>query len=449
MKKLNIHSEITCPNCWAVVHPADFLWISPNTDLRGDPNLGTEALKRFLPSRFDSQGFAIDETDTKCESIACPKCHLPVPRILCDTWPSVVSIIGTPSSGKSYFLAASTWQAQQKLADFNIDFTSADPVATKILGDDQTKLFLNEFQDQLITIEKTQEEGKLYQEVLFGSRKEVFARPFVFSIRPNEVHLLGRSPSSVQQHSLALCLYDNAGENFLPNEASELSPATNHLASSKSLLFVFDPLQHTNFRRQTRKTSNDPQLDKDAKIWRQDEILEEAAKRFRRKTNLPDSEKIDKPLIVVVNKFDVWRCLTPKLKLESVDPYTKTKSGMALDIGLIKKVSDHVEKLLKKLAPEMVSTCRAFCSDVTYIPVSPIGNSPERNEEAEDKSLLGIRPKNIKPIWAEVPLLYAIARSKNALIPAVTRSGRSKSSRQSKTAKRPREIKLDQPKGGR
>ena len=224
-------------------------------------------------------------------------------------------------------------------------------------------------------------------------------------------------------HSRALCLYDNAGEHFLPDAEAELSPATSHLALSKALLFVFDPIQHPKFRRETRGFSDDPQLGKDFMTYRQDEVLQEAAKRIRRKANLAETDKFEKPLIVVVNKYDVWRHLTPKLDLEKINPFVKTNGGVVINASLIRKVSDHVEQLLKKLAPEIVSTCKAFCKDITYIPVSPIGNSPERNMRC-GANFLGVRPRNISPIWAEVPLLYAMARSGCRLIPMAESSSK-------------------------
>ena len=418
MDALKIHSQITCPHCWFEIHPADFLWVSSSTELRGDPYLGSEALKRFLPSRFDYQGFAIDEKGSRCESVACPKCHLVVPRILCENWPLFLSILGAPASGKSYFLAAAIWEARQRLCEFDVNFMDADPVANKVISDYEKKLFLSDDQEQLVTIMKTETDGNLYQEVNFGSRTELFARPFVFSMRPDEENPYGQSPNQVAMHSRALCVYDNAGEHFLPDAEAELSPATSHLALSKALLFVFDPIQHPKFRRETREFSDDPQLGKDFATYRQDEILQEAAKRIRRKANLAETDKFEKPLVVVVNKYDVWRHLCPKLNLEKINPFVKVNGRAAINVSLIQKVSDHVEQILKKLAPEIVSTCKAFCKDITYIPVSPIGNSPERNMRF-GANFLGVRPRNVSPIWAEVPLLYAMARSDCRLVPMV------------------------------
>ena len=61
-------------------------------------------------------------------------------------------------------------------------------------------------------------------------------------------------------------------------------------------------------------------------------------------------------------------------------------------------------------ATELVSVAESFCDEVYYVPASATGCSPESmvGDQAEtattsDRPASGFRPKNIKPIWAEVP----------------------------------------------
>ena len=100
-----------------------------------------------------------------------------------------------------------------------------------------------------------------------------------------------------QRHSAAaaarvLCVYDNAGESFLPGADTAASPVTRHLAQSRVLLFLFDPTQDMRFRRLCRGTTNDPQmLERSERLERerpvrQETILAEAAQRVRRSTGL-------------------------------------------------------------------------------------------------------------------------------------------------------------------
>ncbi|RLT05267.1 MAG: hypothetical protein DWI22_14270 [Planctomycetota bacterium] len=62
--------------------------------------------------------------------LACPRCHLSLPRDVWELPLAFFSILGSPSSGKSYFLSASLWQLRTILGQkFGISFEDADPIA--------------------------------------------------------------------------------------------------------------------------------------------------------------------------------------------------------------------------------------------------------------------------------------------------------------------------------
>ena len=71
-----------------------------------------------------------------------------------------------------------------------------------------------------------------------------------------------------------------------------------------------------------------------------------------------------------------------------------------------------------KLAPEFVNAAEGFADRVTYVPVSALGRPPEEDPET---GMLGVRPAEVSPIWAEVPLLYLLNQTSTGLIPAVRR----------------------------
>ena len=413
---LEIQSRLTCPNCWADLSPADLLWISSHPDLRGDNYLGTDAQKRFLPSRFDSDGFALDANGMRSQSLACPECHLTIPRILVDFKPIFVSVIGASSSGKSYFLTSAVWELRRKCQALHLSFADADPVANQIISEHEQKLFLNDKPNELVAILRTETDGELYQQVNYGTRQELYARPFVFSLKPNADHIGYKGEKELRLASRALCLYDNAGEHFRPNLEAALSPATNHLALSEALIYVFDPLQHPKFRQLCRKHSQDPQLNDDFQVVRQDEVIIEAAKRIRLKANLAEHEHFKKPLVVAVNKLDVWQHLLPDIDFSNLHPYQATGNGVTgIYANMINEASRVLRELLVKAAPEVVAACDSFCNDVTYIPISPQGCSPEVKD-----GNWGVRPASLKPVWAEVPLLYAISRTNCGLVPTLS-----------------------------
>ncbi|MFC1757875.1 hypothetical protein ACFL2H_03785, partial [Planctomycetota bacterium] len=234
----------------------------------------------------------------------------------------------------------------------------------------------------------------------------------------------------------ALCLYDNAGEHFLPGGESAGTPVE-HLALSEALLFLFDPTQHPKFRKQCNSPLADPQMGEHGKLYRQDRILLEAAKRIRIQSGWPQDAKYKKPLIVVVTKYDAWCSMIhgERLYLNQVVRKTGT-SVTALDITTLRAMSSKVRDVLVKNAREVVQAAENFCSEVIYVPVSALGRSPEINEAAKTlengKKPLGIRPRDIDPMWCEVPILYAlrqlVRRGKQSQDPSTEQNlGRQKS----------------------
>ena len=151
---------------------------------------------------------------------------------------------------------------------------------------------------------------------------------------------------------------------------------------------------------------------------RQDQVLLEAASRIRVYGGLAQNVKYSRPLVVVVTKYDAWACLMNAKPLETDRVVRKVKDSVAaLDLEALQEVSDSVRSVIDKHAPEMVTAAESFSEHVIYIPVSALGRSPE---VARQKGFLGIRPRDVNPMWAEIPMLYALNQSTKTLV----RSGR-------------------------
>ena len=82
LKEISLLSQITCPHCWHRFSPAETLWASAHPRLYGDARLGSDVQRRFLPTRFDAGGNAIDSQGSVCSEVCCPKCHLGIPRTM-------------------------------------------------------------------------------------------------------------------------------------------------------------------------------------------------------------------------------------------------------------------------------------------------------------------------------------------------------------------------------
>ncbi|GIW76583.1 MAG: hypothetical protein KatS3mg104_1646 [Phycisphaerae bacterium] len=404
-KRWGLREKVICPHCWYVFPPESVLWVAQHIELLGDTVLGPEALMRFLPSRFTPQGHAIDARGSVCQTMACPKCHLSVPRHAIEMDLLFASIIGVPSSGKSYFLTSMVWQLRQILPNqFGLSFADADTVSNRSLNEYEETLFLAPDPDALVAIRKTETEGELYDQIRLGEQTVHLPRPFLFSIRPLPEHL---HYQQAKQISRVICMYDNAGEHFLPGSDNAGSMVTHHLARSRILMFMYDPTQDPRFRQRCLGFSKDPQLQKDTIVSRQEVTLTEASHRVRKSLGLSPTQKHKVPLIVIIPKYDVWASLLD-VRLGD-EPYIVSSSGQThlVDTEKVEFISNKVRHLLWNTVPDLVFAAEDFCETVIYIPCSATGCSPEIDESGQ---IFGLRPRHLKPQWVAVPFMYALAR---------------------------------------
>lgn len=397
---------VTCAHCWHRFRPAEILWIAQHEELVGDAVLPDEHL-RFLPTRFTLDGAAIDARGVVCHTMACPNCHMPVPRLMLENEVAFMSLIGSVGSGKSNLLAAMTWNLRQQLARrFSVLFTDADKEANWILNRYEETLFLPADPDRPVLLEKTGTQGDLYRSVRIAGQEMQLPKPFLFSLHPTGSH-----PRAAQAHQAGrvLCLYDNAGEHYGVGQDSAMTPVTRHLARSRVLMFLFDPTQDTRFRERCKAFSSDPQITEAIHTIRQETMLTEAAQRVRRHAGLSPYQKHARPLLVLMGKSDIW---CPLIDEDITgDPICQDPAGtfpLALvDMDRVERVSAKVRALLLEMAPEIVTVAEDFCSEVVYMPVSALGHSPRHLPETTG---LFVRPRDIQPRWATAPLLYALAR---------------------------------------
>jgi hypothetical protein len=255
-------------------------------------------------------------------------------------------------------------------------------------------------------------------------------RPYLFSLTALEAHPNFHCASKV---SRVLCLYDNAGESFLPGEDRATSPVTRHLALSRAVFFLFDPTQDTRFRRACRGRTNDPQmierterLERERPV-RQETILIEAAERVRRYSGLSHNVKHSRPLVIVVTKFDCWAALLNTARLARA--WTVSEGPLsAMKLEMVEEMSQQLRSLIWRLSPEIVSAAEGFARHVLYIPASATGCNPtvDPNTGAD-----GFRPRDIHPVWAEVPMLYVMAKWMHGLVSYVKPKGEEPNGRSS------------------
>jgi hypothetical protein len=376
--------------------------------LFGDPRLGSEAMARFMPSRFTAAGNARDASGIECKDVACPNCHLRLPRAVVDHKPCLISIAGSPSSGKSFFLATMAWQARRVMPQqFNIDFADADAEFNRVITSYENQLFYVEDPNQIVTLSKTQETGDLYNAVRFGQMTVTLPQPIMFSAVPSHDHpRLDRA----RRGARLVCWYDNAGESFQPGKDTASNAVTQHLGAAHAWMFCYDMTQDPHVREKLDALGKSLPI-RNAVTYRQVPLFFDMLIRIRKHANLDGGKRTKRPLMIICTKYDCWSALSDSIHLES--PYAKTKSGIPiLDRSKLQRVSLGVRRLLKEFAPDLVSSAESFSENVFYIPISAIGPRPDRTDSDES----GFRSGDIRPIWSEVPLMLALAYNSPRLL---------------------------------
>lgn len=390
-----------CPHCWETFVPEDVLWIASHGELLGDVRLGPDQPLRFLPSRFDLQGRAIDARGFACRQLACPCCHLAIPRALLEIPTYFVSILGTPGCGKSVFLSAMTWHLRRLLPrQCSLTLQDVDPEINRILIENEQQMFFAQSAAGPVPMEslirKTEKAGEQYDFVSDGDQIIQYPRPFLFSLKREVAN--GNGSALPKLMDRILCLYDNAGEHFLAGQDSVGTPVTQHLAQSDLLLFLFDPLQHPRFANLVKEGSAT------AFYNRQELVLVEALTRIRKLKLLSQNEKLDRPLIVVLTKSDVWQKVIESLPQ---DIWDASKGDLQTFFRTVDEFSSRLRSVLAKHCPEIVGAAENLSKTVLYVPASALGTTPVPDPKTGKPM---INPAAINPRSVTVPIVYALYR---------------------------------------
>ena len=390
-----------CPVCWTRFDAGDALSIAVHESLRGEPVLGTDARLRFQPTRFNDQGQALDPMGLACTDIACPHCRRQLPPGFLEMPQSILSLIGAPSSGKSYFLAATTHVLQEKLArDFGLAFKDGDPTGNMLLNQMRNSLFSATTPDQAL-LGKTALEGATYEKLPRLGRMVSLPRPFIYTIsKPTKAH-----------SECSVIFYDNAGEHFEPGIDIHESPGALHVATSAGLLFLFDPTANARFK-QKLVGMDDPQLSMSGRIDQQDSILAEVDSRIKRVLGLAPSDRIQTPMAFIVGKSDAWAHLLS----EPLEP--TVKNGM-LDLGAIDRNSNRVRAVLKDLCPGLVATAESLAENLRFFAATSFGHTPVVLTAGPNSGRIAPDPKRLAPARVEDPVYWILHLTSPSMLPCI------------------------------
>jgi hypothetical protein len=384
----NLEGTYTCPVCWLRFDGGDIMHIAVHDSLRGDPVLGEDAQQRFLATRFNNSGQAIDAMGLACSEIACPHCRRKLPPGFLETQHHIISIVGDQSAGKSYYLGVLTKMLPGTLyRDFQIVFQDSDPTGNAPVNEMRKTLFAAQTPAQA-KLAKTQMTGGMYESLPRQGRTVLLPRPFVYSL----------AAADERGDRCAVIFYDNAGEHFQPGVNIVEQPGAQHVASAAGILFLFDPFNSPEFRRRL-SASKDPQMEKPV-IDQQDIILAEMGARIRNIRNLFLGERIHTPLAFVMGKCDAWAHLLNGAALEN--PLMDGK----LDRRAFENNSQRLRAFLFELCPTVVANAEALTDNLQFFAASSFGHTPIKigpGEYAPD-------PTRLRPVDVEAPILWILSQ---------------------------------------
>lgn len=397
-------AELLCPNCWEKFRAGQELAIAVHPDLRGDSILGADAMLRFKPMERNWQGLSIDAKGSPCPEYACPHCHTKLPPFFTGTQQHLLSLVGVPAAGKSYFLAALVRELELEFSrDFGMPFRDADPIANEPLNDMRMRLFSAK-SPQEAHIGKTQLQGRLYHKVWRHGVMANMPRPFIYNLNKGG-----------DTHSIVL--YDNAGEDFQPGGGSELNPGGHHLEVADAILFLFDPTANPGFRK-LLVDNKDPQLKRNLyPPGRQALLLAESEMRMRTQLNIAPGNKLDVPLALIIGKCDTWmHLLGPEPLLPA------TRNGMFMP-ELIHANSARLRQFIFNIAPHICTNAEAISSNVRYFAASAFGESPIEFTDADSGStLIGPASGKVHPFRVTDAALWALSCVAPSLLPCAQTS---------------------------
>jgi len=390
-----------CPRCWMRFNTTSILAIHPS-ELH-DEVLGESELQRFLPRKFGVNGVPLTLDGVPCSRLACPHCRGELPPNLIEKAPHMLSIVGDSMAGKSYFLTVAVRQLKKLLpGKLQINFTDADPAGNDVLSKMIAKLFNPSQNPEDTVLEKTALAGSTYRQFRRYGAMVSLPKPFTYNL------------VSKSRGSSTIVLYDNAGEHFRPGVAErDKSNATEHLAWTSGILFLFDPLQHRDLL-VLMSDEMDPQVKmmKESGLrFDQDVILAEIADRLRAWHQLSMGQTSDVPLAFVVGKHDLLTNLLPIDKLALDVCPDGTLSSMAMQSN-----SEATRSFLLNYCPDIVGAAENISDHVMYFPASAFGSPAiELAGTHNEKFLFGPDTKKLQPYLVEAPFLWMLSQAEPLL----------------------------------
>lgn len=291
----------------------------------------------------------------------CPACHNSLPSAYCETPGKIVALVGAKNSGKSTYIAVLLHELAHRVG--------AELETSLVACDDRT-------------IERYKRD---FHRPLFGEKRLLAATASaVTTPRDPLVYLLTRTRRKLlrsQDSSLALVLFDTAGEDLRSRDVTDLH--LRYLAAADAIIFLVDPMELPGAG---GSAGGDPDSDPINVIARVTELL-------RAGRDIPRGKKLPVPAAVALTKIDALDLGSSPL--QEVRPHPGV-----LDLDDREAVHEQVRALLHDWqADELDRYLGHEYASYGMFGVSALGGEPRSG---------AVGPGGIRPHRVEDPLLWLL-----------------------------------------
>ncbi|GAA2161138.1 TRAFAC clade GTPase domain-containing protein [Actinomadura napierensis] len=386
---------VTCPYCFASVAPQRILFrcrgqagrrqgCAPVLDEELAAYTGSTA-GASLPPVFIAPGRKGRADCPACGvptgNRACPECHNPLPSAYCDSPGRIVALVGAKNAGKSTYIAVLLHELMNRVG------TELD--ASLVACDDRTiERYKRDFARPLL------EERRLLPTTASAATGP--REPLVYLLtRTRAGRFLQGRFARARNDSLALVLFDTAGEDLRSREVTDLH--LRYLEAADAIIFLVDPLELPGARSGISDTVPEPRSgdDPDSEPLN---IIARVTDALRQRHGTRPGEPLPVPVAVALTKIDALR---PDLLRQSALRRSPSGAGV-LDLDDRDAVNEQVRALLHDWQAGQLDTYLGQqYADHALFGLSALGGVPEDGRVGAG----GVRPHR-----AEDPLLWLLYR---------------------------------------
>ncbi|MEU6754337.1 hypothetical protein ABZ914_49620 [Spirillospora sp. NPDC046719] len=387
---------VTCPYCFASVPPQRILFrcrgqagrrqgCAPVLDEKLAAYTGSTA-GASLPPVFAAPGRKgradCPECGVPTGNRACPECHNPLPSAYCDSPGRIVALVGAKNAGKSTYIAVLLHELMNRVG------TELD--SSLVACDDRTiERYKRDFARPLL------EERRLLPTTASAATGP--REPLVYLLTRTRAGRFRQGRfARPRNDSLALVLFDTAGEDLRSREATDLH--LRYLEAADAIIFLVDPLELPGARAGISDTVPDPRGSGDDSGGEPLDIIARVTDALRQRHGTRPGEPLPVPVAVALTKIDALR---PDLLWQSALRRSRSGAGV-LDLDDRDAVDEQVRALLHEWQAGQLDTYLGQqYAEHALFGLSALGGVPEDGRVGAG----GVRPHR-----AEDPLLWLLYR---------------------------------------